>query len=240
MLASSALLLIALASQDAQTSPSPAPASPAEAQVPEAEAKPTPDGAVLAIETTMGPIQIGLYATKAPRSSRNVLNYAKSGHYNGTIFHRVMPGFMIQGGGLDPKMAEKPTVEPVRNEARNGLSNTRGSVALARTNDPHSATSQFFINLKDNAALDFGIARDGWGYTVFGEVLSGMEVVDAIASVPTTRTGVHENVPVRPVVITRVRVVSEPPPPPPVVKTGAPAAGKPTPARKPKATPTPR
>src|SRR6187401_1921451 len=154
MLTSSALLLIALT---AQTSPSPTPAPPA-------EAKPTPDGAVLSIETTMGPIQIALYATKAPRSSRNVLNYAKTGHYNGTIFHRVMPGFMIQGGGLDPKMAEKPTVEPVRNEARNGLSNTRGSVALARTNDPHSATSQFFINLKDNAALDFGIARDGWGY----------------------------------------------------------------------------
>jgi cyclophilin family peptidyl-prolyl cis-trans isomerase len=242
MLSSSGLILIMLFAQAPQATPVATPSTPSEAPAP--EAKPTPDGAVLSIETTMGTIQIGLYATKAPRSSRSTLAYAKSGFYNGTIFHRVIPGFMIQGGGLDPKMVEKQPGAPVRNEARNGLSNTRGSVALARTNDPHSATSQFFINLKDNAALDFGIARDGWGYTVFGEVLSGMEVVDAIAAVPTTRSGVHENVPIKPVVITRVRVVSEPPPvaaAPPVVKTGAPSGDAPkAPAKKPQATPTPR
>ncbi len=132
---------------------------------------------------------------------------------------------MIQGGGMDAKMVEKTPGAPVRNEARNGLLNSRGTLALARTNDPHSATAQFFINLKDNPGLDFGIARDGWGYAVFGEVLSGMEVVDSIASVPTTRVGPHENVPVKAVLITRVRVISEPAPlaPPVVTKAGAPA-----------------
>ena len=250
MLNSSGLVLLVLAVQATQTTPKTSglpPEATAGAVMP--DPRPTPDGAVLALETTMGTIQIGLYAGKAPRSSRSTLAYARSGFYNGTIFHRVIPGFMIQGGGLDPKMVEKQAGAPVRNEARNGLSNTRGTVALARTNDPHSATSQFFINLRDNAALDFGIARDGWGYTVFGEVLSGMDVVDAIAAVPTSRSGPHENVPVKPVVITRVRIVSEPPPAPaapPAVKTGAPpttkpsAAGTKPAARKPQATPTPR
>jgi cyclophilin family peptidyl-prolyl cis-trans isomerase len=149
---------------------------------------------------------------------------------------------MIQGGGMDAKMVEKPAGAPVRNEARNGLSNTRGSVAMARTNDPHSATSQFFVNVRDNLKLDFGISPDGWGYTVVGEVLSGMEVVDAIVNVPTTRMGPHENVPITPVVITRVRVISEPPPPasPAVTKTSVPGAPKaPTPARA-KASPSPK
>jgi cyclophilin family peptidyl-prolyl cis-trans isomerase len=231
MLASRFLSFIVLAGQ---TTPGTAPPAPPAAQAPAPEAKPTPDGAVIAIDTTVGSIQVGLYATKAPRSSRNFLNYVKSGSYNGTIFHRVIPGFMIQGGGMDAKMVEKPTGPPVRNEARNGLLNSRGSLALARTNDPHSATSQFFINLKDNPGLDFGIARDGWGYAVFGEVLSGMEVVDSIASVPTTRVGSHENVPIKPVVITRVRVVSEPAPlsSPAVTKAGAPVTARPAPAPK--------
>lgn len=239
MLTSSALALAILAAQATSTQATPAPA-----QAPSPEAKPSPDGAVIALETTMGTIEIGLYGTKSPLSSRNVLNYARSGFYNGTIFHRVIPGFMIQGGGMDSKMNEKPTGAPVRNEARNGLSNTRGSVAMARTNAPHSATSQFFVNVRDNIKLDFGISPDGWGYTVVGEVLSGMDVVDAIVAVPTTSIGPHQNVPIKPVVITRVRVISEPAPatPPAAIKTGAPAAGKP-PARPatsaPKAKPTP-
>ena len=242
MLTSSALALAVLAAQATTTQATPAEA-PAAAQVPAPEAKPTPDGAVIALETTMGTIQIGLYGSKSPLSSRNVLNYVKSGFYNGTIFHRVIPGFMVQGGGMDAKMNEKPTGAPVRNEARNGLSNTRGSVAMARTNAPHSATSQFFVNVRDNAKLDFGISPDGWGYTVVGEVLSGMDVVDAIVAVPTTSRGPHQNVPVKPVVITKARVISEPAPatPPAATKTGAPAAGKPAvrPAPKAKATPTP-
>ena len=236
-----ALVLALLTAPAAPLQTSPAPMAP---QAPAPEPKPTPDGAVLAIDTTMGTIQIGLYATRAPRSSRNVLNYAKSGFYAGTTFHRVIPGFMIQGGGMDAKMVEKPTAAPVRNEAKNGLSNTRGSVALARTNDPHSATSQFFINVRDNIKLDFGVSPDGWGYTVFGEVLSGMDVVDAIVAVPTTTIGPYANVPIKPVVITKVRVISEPPPAA-ATKAGAPAAkpavGSPkVPATaRPKASPTP-
>jgi cyclophilin family peptidyl-prolyl cis-trans isomerase len=196
---------------------------------------------VIAIETTMGTIEVGLYATRAPRSTRNVMNYVRSGFYNGTIFHRVMPGFMIQGGGMDAKMVEKPTGAPVRNEAKNGLLNSRGSLALARTDDPQSATSQFFINVKDNPALDFGISRDGWGYAVFGEVLSGLDVVDNIVAVPTTRTGRYDNVPVKPVVITRVRILSEPAPPtaPVTTRASAPAAGKPAPKPAPKSSPAP-
>ena len=244
MLTSSALALFVLAAQAASTQAVPA------VQVPAPDVKPAPDGAVIAIETKMGTIQVGLYATKAPLSTRNVLNYVRSGFYSGTTFHRVIPGFMVQGGGMDAKMVEKPTRPPIRNEARNGLLNTRGALALARTDDPHSATSQFFISVKDNPGLDFGISRDGWGYAVFGEVLSGMDVVDQIVAAPTTSRGGHSNVPLTPVVITRVRIVSEPAPlaPKAVTKAGAPAtkpvtrpaktAPKTAPA-KPKATPTP-
>ena len=213
MIANAALLILALAAQD-----------PAPSQAPAPEAKPTPDGPVIALETSAGTIEIGLYATKAPLSTRNVMRYVKSGYYAGTTFHRVIPNFMIQGGGMDAKMEEKqPVLAAVRNEAKNGLLNTRGSVALARTNEPHSATAQFFINLKDNPLLDFGTSRDGWGYAVFGEVLSGMEVVDAIAAVPTTRMGVHENVPLKPVVIKAVKVISEPPPAPAVAPASKPS-----------------
>lgn len=203
MLTSTALALILLVPQAPSVAPAPG-------QVPVPEVKPTPDGPVIAIDTTMGTIQVGLYATKAPASTRNIMSYVKSGFYTGTIFHRVIPGFMIQGGGMDIKMVEKPTGPPVRNEAKNGLLNSRGSLSLARTNDPQSATSQFFISVKDNPMLDFGVSRDGWGYAVFGEVLSGMDVVDAIVNVPTTSTGVFQNVPVKPVVITKVRIISEP------------------------------
>lgn len=221
MMTASALLVLALSLQD--------PASAAAPAAPTPEPKPTPDGPVVAVETTMGTFQMAFYASKAPASTRNIMRYVKSGFYAGTIFHRVIPNFMIQGGGMDAKMEEKqPLLAPVRNEAKNGLSNTRGSVALARTSDPHSATAQFFVNVKDNPMLDFGVSRDGWGYTVFGEVVSGMEVVDAIVAVPTTRSGVHENVPVKPIVIKAVRVISEPPPAaPPALKTSAPAAAKP-------------
>ena len=234
-----AAVLLFLAAQAPAQTPAP-PVDQAAVPLPAPEVKPTPDGAVLALETTMGTIEVGLYATKAPRSSRNFLKYAKSGFYNGTIFHRVIPGFMIQGGGLDAKMVERPVGPPVRNEARNGLLNTRGSLALARTDDPHSATSQFFINVKDNPGLDFGISRDGWGYAVFGEVLSGMDVVDRIVAVPTTRMLQHEKVPITPVVVTRVRVISEPAAAPaPAAPAGKPAASRKAPAG-PKPTPTPR
>lgn len=205
-----ALVLMILAAQD------PAPAAvtqAAPAETPAPAPKPTPDGPILAIDTTMGTIEVGLFAAKAPRSTRNFMSYVKSGFYDGTIFHRVIPGFMIQGGGLDVKMTEKPTNPPVRNEARNGLLNSRGTLAMARTDDPQTATSQFFINVRDNPSLDFGISRDGWGYTVFGEVLSGMDVVDRIVAVRTTRMVEYENVPITPVVINKVRVLSEPPPP---------------------------
>jgi cyclophilin family peptidyl-prolyl cis-trans isomerase len=221
MLTASALLFLALSIQD--------PAASAAPLAPTPEPKPTPDGPVVAVETTMGTFQIAFYASKAPASTRNIMRYMKNGFYVGTIFHRVIPNFMVQGGGMDAKMEEKqPLLAPVRNEAKNGLLNTRGSVALARTNDPHSATAQFFVNVKDNPMLDFGVSRDGWGYAVFGEVVSGMEVVDAIVAVPTTRMGVHENVPMKPVLVKAVRVISEPAPvAPPAAKASAPAAVKP-------------
>ncbi len=241
MFTSFALALLSLTGSPAQTSPAPAPAT---AQLPAPPVKPTPDGAVIAVDTSLGTFEIGLYATKAPLSSRNIMNYVKSGFYAGTVFHRVIPGFMIQGGGMDTTMNEKPTGPPVRNEARNGLLNSRGSVALARTSDPHSATSQFYVSLKDNPALDFGISRDGWGYTVFGEVLTGMDVVDRIAGVLTSTRGQHQNVPVTPVVINKVRVVSEPASatPPAATKAGAPQTAKPpvsAPARSPRPRPSP-
>jgi cyclophilin family peptidyl-prolyl cis-trans isomerase len=134
----------------------------------------------------------------------NFVEYVKAGHYDGTIFHRVIADFMIQGGGMDSAMKEKPTRKPIRNEAKNGLRNSRGTVAMARTSDPDSATAQFFISVRDNHRLDFGIG--GAGYTVFGEVLEGMDVVDKIAAVPTTSRGGADDVPVKPVVIQKARV----------------------------------
>src|SRR5258707_2536882 len=166
--------------------------------------RPTPSGPVVVLETSLGRIRIGLYDDKTPVSTENFLKYVRKGHYNGTIFHRVMPNFMIQGGGMTTDMTEKPTDAPIRNEARNGVRNGRGTVAMARTNDPNSATAQFFINLKDNAFLDFGIR--GAGYAVFGEVLEGMDVVDKIAAVQTTTRGQNANTPVTAVLIHTARV----------------------------------
>ena len=153
------------------------------------------------LDTSMGAIVIELDAAKAPKSVANFVEYVKAGHYDGTIFHRVIPDFMIQGGGFTPEMQQKPTRAPIPLEARNGLSNVRGSVAMARTSDPNSATAQFFINIKDNAFLDAANARDGAGYAVFGKVVSGMDVVDKIWAVPTGNKGPFQNVPVTPVLI---------------------------------------
>ena len=137
------------------------------------------------LATTMGEIVIELDAAKAPKSTDNFVQYVKSGHYDGTVFHRVIDNFMIQGGGMTADLKQKPTRAPIPLESKNGLNNVRGSVAMARTNDPNSATSQFFISVKDNAFLDAANARDGNGYAVFGKVVSGMDVVDKIRAVPT-------------------------------------------------------
>jgi len=157
----------------------------------------------IVLSTSLGDIHVTLFADKAPASVANFLGYVESGFYDGVIFHRVIPGFMIQGGGFDKDMQQKKTREPVINEASNGLRNTRGTLAMARTSDPNSATSQFFVNLVDNPFLDHS-DRDP-GYTVFGEVTSGMEVVDKIAAVATETRQMYENVPVMPVFITSAK-----------------------------------
>ena len=159
------------------------------------------------IETSMGTITLELDEGKAPATVANFAEYAKSGHYDGTVFHRVIDGFMIQGGGLTRDMNQKPTRAPIRNEAMNGLKNSRGTIAMARTMVVDSATSQFFINLVDNDFLDFtSPTPQGFGYAVFGRVTDGMEVVDAIAKVKTGFRGPHQNVPEEPVVIRKVSV----------------------------------
>lgn len=158
--------------------------------------------------TSLGKITLELNAEKAPKSVANFMQYAKDGFYNGTIFHRVIPGFMIQGGGFDAKMSQKSTRAPIENEAKNGLKNQRGTIAMARTSNPHSATAQFFINHVDNNNLDHP-SFDGWGYAVFGKVTAGMDVVDKIAQVPTGNSGMHQNVPQTPVVIESVKIISE-------------------------------
>ncbi|MEN9418983.1 MAG: hypothetical protein RI988_2603 [Pseudomonadota bacterium] len=160
------------------------------------------------LHTSAGVIRIELDAAKAPLSAENFLAYARAGHYDGTVFHRVIKGFMVQGGGMDADMRQKPTRAPIRNEANNGLRNTRYTLAMARTSDPHSATAQFFINTVDNAFLDFRAENaQGWGYAVFGRVVSGTEVVDAIEAVRTGRKGFHDDVPLEPVTIERAVVV---------------------------------
>ena len=160
------------------------------------------------MQTTLGKITLELDAAKAPKSVENFLQYARSGQYDGTIFHRVIDGFMIQGGGFTKEMNEKPTKAPIANEAKNGLKNLRGSIAMARRADPHSATAQFFINHRDNPNLDYP-AHDGWGYAVFGKVTEGMDVVDKIAKAKTGNRGMHQNVPVEPVIIESVKILSE-------------------------------
>jgi cyclophilin family peptidyl-prolyl cis-trans isomerase len=152
------------------------------------------------LKTNMGDIVLELQPEKAPKTVSNFLFYVQSGHYNGTIFHRVIDGFMIQGGGFDKNMSQKSTPQTVENEARNGLKNDRYTVAMARTSNPHSASAQFFINVVDNNALNYP-SSDGWGYCVFGKVIKGTEVVDKIKSVATSNVGMYQNVPKQAVVI---------------------------------------
>ena len=156
--------------------------------------------------TNHGNIKLELDAEKAPKTVENFLNYVKTGHYDGTIFHRIIDGFMVQGGGFEPGMKQKPTNEPIENEAKNGLKNEPYTIAMARTSAPHSASAQFFINVKNNGFLDYP-GQDGWGYCVFGKVVEGTDVVDKIKSVKTTRTGMHADVPVEDVVIEKAEVV---------------------------------
>lgn len=160
------------------------------------------------MKTSMGVIVLELDAEKAPQTVENFLQYVKAGHYDGTIFHRVIPGFMIQGGGFTPAFKEKPARKPIRNEASNGLQNTPGTIAMARTSEPHSATAQFFINVADNRSLNFRFPTvEGYGYAVFGKVVKGMDVANRIVKVPTGSMGPHQNVPVKPVVIESARIV---------------------------------
>ena len=157
------------------------------------------------LDTSKGKIVIELYPDKAPKTVDNFLHYVKSGFYDGTVFHRVIAGFMIQGGGMDAAGNQKPTEAPVQNESSNGLANQRGTISMARTADPHSATAQFFINVVDNKSLDYkeGAGPRGWGYTVFGKVVQGMDVADAIAAVKTTKPA---DQPVEPVVLRKATV----------------------------------
>ena len=168
------------------------------------------DMPVVQLNTSMGEIVIELNAEKAPKTVENFVSYVKSGHYNGTVFHRVIPDFMIQGGGMDADMNEKKTNAPIENEADNGLKNEEGTIAMARTQDPHSATSQFFINVKNNAFLNHsGKNMQGWGYTVFGKVTSGMDVIEKMRGVPTGRFGMHADVPKEPVVINSATIITK-------------------------------
>jgi peptidyl-prolyl cis-trans isomerase B (cyclophilin B) len=157
------------------------------------------------METSAGTLRIELDDEKAPLSVANFLEYARKGHFDNTVFHRVIKGFMLQGGGFEPGMKQKPTAAAIRNEANNGLKNKKYTLAMARTSDPHSATAQFFINCVDNDFLDFRAENaQGWGYAVFGRVVEGMDVVDSIEKVKTGRKGFHDDVPVDDVLITRV------------------------------------
>lgn len=174
------------------------------------EAQPQPGKILVKFQTSQGDIVVELYKDKAPITVANFLKYVKKGHYDGTIFHRVINSFMIQGGGFDATMREKPTDAPIKNEADNGLKNSLYTIAMARTMEPHSASAQFYINVKDNRSLDFrGKNESGWGYAVFGKVVDGKRVVDDIKGVATTTRGMFENVPVKPVTITKATVISE-------------------------------
>ena len=175
-----------------------------------ADKKPATANPMISITTTLGTIELELYPAKAPQTVKNFLQYVDKGFYNSTVFHRVIPGFMIQGGGFEPGMHLKATGLPINNEADNGLKNVIGTIAMARTNDPHSATAQFFINTADNPALDHkGKNSQGWGYCVFGKVTRGIEVVKQIESVPTGQVGPFGDVPQRDVIITRIERVKK-------------------------------
>jgi len=164
---------------------------------------------MVVLKTNHGDITLELDAENAPASTANFLQYVRDGHYDNTLFHRVIPGFMIQGGGMEPGMKQKPTRAPVANEAGNGVKNREYTVAMARTSDPHSATAQFFINVADNDFLDYtSHSPNGWGYCVFGKVVGGKDVVDKIKNVPTATTGFHQNVPREDVVILKAEEVT--------------------------------
>ena len=165
---------------------------------------------VVTFETTMGPIVIELFEEDAPITTKNFLDYANSGFYDGTLFHRVVPGFVIQGGGLEPGMQDKSGNPPIENEANNGQKNLKWSLSMARTNDPNSATSQFFINLENNSNLDHtSETPQGWGYAVFGTVIDGFETVEAIASVSTGSSGHHQDVPLEDITVQKTKVTEE-------------------------------
>ena len=162
---------------------------------------------MIKLTTSLGAITLELDAEKEPKSAANFVADVESGHYDNTVFHRVIDGFMIQGGGFEPGMDQKPVNAPIENEAKNGLKNERYTVAMARTSDPHSATAQFFINVGDNDFLDNDKCQDGWGYCVFGRVIEGQDVVDKIRSVKTGNKGFHQNVPTEDVIIERAEIV---------------------------------
>ena len=174
---------------------------------PAQENKPVSDTPTVTVvmETSKGTIELELDRAKAPGTVANFVNYVKKGHYDGVIFHRVIPDFMIQGGGFTADMDQKATDAPIENEAKNGLKNVRGSIAMARTSNPHSASAQVFINLKDNSFLDYP-GQDGWGYCVFGKVTTGLDVIDAIAKVQTGSKGGHQNVPTEAVLIKSAKI----------------------------------
>jgi cyclophilin family peptidyl-prolyl cis-trans isomerase len=184
-------------------------AKPASTALPEAVRKTMRDAAnpVVRMQTTLGDMTIELYRKEAPKTVDNFLAYVRKKHYDGTIFHRVMPTFMIQGGGYTKDMTEKPQAAAIQNESANGLSNVLGTIAMARTDAPHSATAQFFINVKNNASLDKSRASDGWGYCVFGKVIAGMDTVNQIKTVKTKPTDFSEGFPIVPVVIQSVTVL---------------------------------
>ena len=163
---------------------------------------------MIKLTTSLGTIVLEMFADKAPKTVANFEEYVKSGHFDGTIFHRVINGFMIQGGGFTPDMEQKPTGKPIQNEANNGVANQSYTIAMARTMEPHSATAQFFINVANNDFLNFSSeTSQGWGYAVFGRVVEGKDVVDAIKTVRTGRNGMHQDVPVEPVVIEKAEIV---------------------------------
>jgi cyclophilin family peptidyl-prolyl cis-trans isomerase len=218
-----ALLLPAVAFSQTETPAKPAAKAPAKAapakpaaakpktpEAPAADVAKTAGASKVLIKTNLGDMTVELYPDKSPKSVENFLTYANAGFYDGTIFHRVIDNFMIQGGGFTRELRQKPTRPAIANEAKNGLSNTRGTLAMARTGDPNSATAQFFINVVDNPRLDFTSEANGatWGYTVFGKVVSGLDVVDKIKAVPTGPQGPFKSdVPTTPVVIEKISVI---------------------------------
>ena len=204
------------AAGDAAEAPAAAEEAPAEAPADDsgADAETEADlmtdaGPMVVFRTSMGDLNIELYPGEAPATVENFLRYVEDGHYDGTIFHRVVRGFVIQGGGFTAEMVEKDTREPIGNEATNGLKNLRGTLSMARTSDPHSATAQFFVNTKDNPALDHtGQTMRGWGYAVFGKVVRGMEAVDRIEASPVVSRAGHNDVPHTPIVVQSAEVIS--------------------------------